>query len=398
MRIAYVSLDCGVPVYGGKGCSLHVQEVLRVFLSRGDDVSLFAVNVGGRPPDGLERVELHQIPVAPAVLASERERSLREANERAQAMLARMGPFDLVYERHALWSSAAAEHGSVHGVPSIIEVNAPLVDEQLAHRELYDRTAAEAATRRCFTAARIVACVSANVGRYAQRHGASEEKITVVPNGVRTDWFTPSGPDTRCEQAFTIGFVGSLRPWHAVGDLIEAFSQMKARESDRPAELVIVGDGPIRNSLEQKVSRLPCNIQSAIHFTGRIVADQIPARLRRFHVAVAPYAADGECYFSPLKVYEYLAAGLPVVAACTGQLSTIIENGRNGMHYVPGNCESLAAVLERVRDDRTLSRALGAAARNDAVTHHRWEQRVQQMVAAAFSRDSVSPPHAGAPR
>ncbi|MDA0657649.1 MAG: glycosyltransferase family 4 protein [Planctomycetota bacterium] len=389
MRIAYVSLYRGVPVYGGKGCSLHVQEVLRVFLSRGDDVSLFAVNVGGRTPEGLEAVQLHEIPMAPAEHTTERERCLREANERAQSMLANAGPFDLAYERHALWSSAAAEYGSAYGVPSIIEVNAPLVDEQLAHRELNDRIAAEAATRRCFAVARVVACVSAEVGRYAQRHGASQEKIMIVPNGVRTDCFTPSDPDMRHKQAYRIGFVGSLRPWHAVGDLIEAFSLIKTRESDRPAELVIVGDGPIRDSLEQRVSRLPCNIQSAIHFTGHIAADQIPSRLRRFHVAVAPYAADEEFYFSPLKLYEYLATGLPVVAACTGQLSAIIENGRNGMHYVPGDCVSLAAVLERVRDDRPLAIALGVAARNDAVTHHRWEQRVQQMLNAAIPRNIV---------
>lgn len=52
MRVAYVCADLGVPVFGAKGCSIHVQEIVRSFLKRGDQVELFVARVGGvvQPP------------------------------------------------------------------------------------------------------------------------------------------------------------------------------------------------------------------------------------------------------------------------------------------------------------------------------------------------------------
>ena len=65
MRLAYVCADPGVPVFGRKGASIHVQEVVRALDARGVEVELFASRTGGDPPPGLEKVPLHGLPAPP---------------------------------------------------------------------------------------------------------------------------------------------------------------------------------------------------------------------------------------------------------------------------------------------------------------------------------------------
>ena len=80
MRVAYVCADPGVPVFGSKGCSIHVQEMLHAFLARGGDVRLFAARLGGRVPAGLRGVRVVELPRPSVTGHSARELALVEAN------------------------------------------------------------------------------------------------------------------------------------------------------------------------------------------------------------------------------------------------------------------------------------------------------------------------------
>src|SRR5437660_4410369 len=105
-RIAYVSADRGVPVFGRKGCSIHVQEVLRALLSSGIVVDLFTTRGEGEPPTGLEAIHLHLLPCPPMGDPAAREQVALAGNAPLREELEREGPFDLVYERYSLWSFA----------------------------------------------------------------------------------------------------------------------------------------------------------------------------------------------------------------------------------------------------------------------------------------------------
>src|SRR6266853_546133 len=65
MRIAYVSADLGVPIFGRKGCSIHAQEVIRALVRRGSEVELFTTSGEGQPPEGIEAVRCHSLPRPP---------------------------------------------------------------------------------------------------------------------------------------------------------------------------------------------------------------------------------------------------------------------------------------------------------------------------------------------
>src|SRR5438045_3954301 len=94
MRIAYISADPGVPIFGRKGCSIHAQEILRAMAKRGAEVHLFATSLAGQPPPGLQRVRAHSLRPAPKGDLAAREQLSLAANDDLQRCLEGEGPFD----------------------------------------------------------------------------------------------------------------------------------------------------------------------------------------------------------------------------------------------------------------------------------------------------------------
>jgi glycosyltransferase involved in cell wall biosynthesis len=392
MRIAYVSADQGVPVFGRKGCSIHVQEVVRAFVRLGAHVELFTPRPEGAAPAGLESVTVHPLPRPATANPARRERESRAANAELAQALARAGPIDLVYERYSLWSHAGMEYARDADVPGVLEVNAPLIEEQAEHRTLVDRRGAEAAARRAFAAAGVLAVVSQEVAAYLAGWPEAAGRIHVVPNGVDPERFTPP-PGRPSTAAFTVGFVGSLKPWHGLETLTEAFARHQSRHPR--SRLLVVGDGPGRAGLEEAVAHR--GLTSAAHFTGAVPPEGVPALLAEMDAGVAPYPRLRSFYFSPLKVYEYMAAGLGVVASRSGQLEALIEHGVNGLHFAPGDAAALAAALDELAADPGLRRRLGQAARATILRGHTWDGVAQRLVRLAFPVDAAVAVGGGVP-
>lgn len=380
MRVAYVCADPGVPVFGSKGCSLHAQEVLRVFCERGDTVELFTVRAGGLPAGFLRTVKVHPIKVQKTTSDSDRELALVEANESLQKLLETQESFDLVYERHALWSYAAMEFAQKGGIASVLEVNAPLIDEQGKYRQLFNRDLAQDSATRSVCAARLVTPVSAGMTSYLESLGVDPVRIHIVSNGVRHERFFPQTYRQHISDTFNVGFVGSLRPWHAVHDLIEAYDKLQEGSHVDNCELMLIGDGPLREPLAKQAANLPNSVQSQIRFAGAVPSVNIPSVLQAMDLAVAPYGPEGSCYFSPLKLFEYMAAGLPIVAARTGQMKEIINDGENGLLYTPGSSDDLAEKLDWLRCNPVIAAQMGRRAREVAISQHSWRSRVKTIL------------------
>ena len=118
MRIAYICCDPGIPVFGTKGASVHIQEVVRELRSIGHEVALYAVRSGKHVPDDLTDLELHLEAVAD-VEPAEREQAQAHAAERIVSRVIADGA-DLVYERYSLFSTALADITAATGVPGIL--------------------------------------------------------------------------------------------------------------------------------------------------------------------------------------------------------------------------------------------------------------------------------------
>src|SRR5262249_27398765 len=148
---------------------------------------------------------------------------------------------------------------------------------------------------------------------------------------------------------------GTLKPWHGLRVLLEAFAMLYGR--DPRTRLLIVGDGPERENLAAEA--LSQGLSAAVHFTGAVSPDAVPGLLNSMDVAVAPYPTLRNFYFSPMKVYEYMAAGLPVVASRVGQLQQLIQTEVNGLLVPPGDATALVGALERLRSQPELRLRLG---------------------------------------
>src|SRR5260370_6905525 len=85
-------------------------------------------------------------------------------------------------------------------------------------------------------------------------------------------------------------------------------------------------------------------------------------------------------YFSPLKVYEYMAAGLPVVASRIGQLEDLIKPDVNGLLVPPGDAPALAAALDRLQADPKLRTRLGRMGRMMVLSQYTWDRVVQEIL------------------
>jgi glycosyltransferase involved in cell wall biosynthesis len=377
MRVAYICADPGVPVFGSKGCSVHVQEIVRALIRRGARVDLFAARVGGPVPEGLADVVVHQLPFAAKQEAAERERSQRGANAALDGALAE-GAYDLVYERYSLWSHAGIGFAQRRGIPSVLEVNAPLIEEQAAHRSLVDREGAREVARQVFCGASEVVCVSSEVARYVESFGVPPNRVHVVPNGVSPERFDAHVPASMpAAGAYTIGFVGTLKPWHGLNHLVDAFAALHSRVPQ--ARLLMVGDGRARAELEGAcVSR---GLGGRVDWTGVVAPADVPGLLRSMDVGVAPYPAMERFYFSPLKVLEYMAAGLAVVASDVGEVGQVVEDGRTGLLAPPGDAAALCDAMYRLWEDVDLRRRLGAAAREEVLAHHTWDQALARILA-----------------
>ena len=271
------------------------------------------------------------------------------------------------------------EFAREQGIPGVLEVNAPLIDEQAVHRGLTDRAAAEAVAARAFAAARVIACVSEGVAEWVRTRGQDLScKVHVVPNAVNPHRFGPHGAQRRPPVAgtFVIGFVGTLKPWHGLPALAEAFAQLHLRVSE--ARLLIVGDGPERETLVNVLKER--GLLNAVHFAGAVDPEEIPGWLASMHVAVAPYPALENFYFSPLKMFEYLAAGLPTVASRVGQITELLRDGETALLVPPGDAKALGEALSRLRADEGLRVRLGNTGRAWVKRHHTWDAAVARLL------------------
>ena len=386
MRIAYVCADPGVPVFGRKGASVHVQEVVRA-LAASAEVVLFAARMEGARPAGMEHVAVRSLPNGREGDLVARERGALAANAFLREALARHGPFDAVYERYSLWSHAGMEFARDASVPGLLEVNAPLVAEQAEHRRLSDRAAAERVASRVFGAATWLLAVSDGVAEHLERSPEACGRVHVLPNGVDPERFRPRPRRAvpAVPRPFTVGFVGSLKPWHGLEVLVAAFALLHGH--DPSSRLLVVGDGPGREPLEAGLKAH--GLLGAATLTGSVDSADVPRLLASMDAAVAPYPSLARFYFSPLKLYEYMAAGLPVVASAVGQVAEMIEHRRTGLLCPPGDPLASAAALIELQADPGLRLRLGRQARAQVLRRHSWRavaDRILELAAPSPAR------------
>ena len=265
MRIAYICADRGVPAFGRKGCSIHIQEVLRAIRRAGGAVELFVASQGKFTPLDLRTIPIHVLPCYKGENYTRREVIAIRANKVLKKLLKENGPYDMVYERYSLWSFAAMTLARELEIPGILEVNAPLIEEQATHRTLVHKEMAMKVANKVFNTASAMIAVSKEVAQYLEDFVKDKQSIKVITNGVDPDRFTIPSPsrENGRSKVFTVGFVGTLKPWHGVSILIHAFKLFQRQAKD--SQLLIVGDGPGKGKINESCIDVRLSQPSSVH-------------------------------------------------------------------------------------------------------------------------------------
>jgi glycosyltransferase involved in cell wall biosynthesis len=210
------------------------------------------------------------------------------------------------------------------------------------------------------------------------RMGVPEERLLLTPTGVDLELFAePQDPAPLrrrlgLEDRFVVGWVGSFRRFHALEQAVDALAALPGMA------LLLVGDGPERPRIE----RLARDRGVPAVCTGTVAHHELPVHLAAMDAAVVLAPPGQPFHYSPLKVAEYLAAGLPVVAPAVGQLAERLTDGVDAIVVPPQDVNALAAALRRLRDDPEERARLGKAARAAAEAEWSWEHQARRVIDA----------------
>jgi glycosyltransferase involved in cell wall biosynthesis len=266
-------------------------------------------------------------------------------------------------------------------VPLLLEVNAPLYEERSRFDGIALPRLARWSEHFAWRGASLVLPVTEVLADRIVAAGVPRERVRVIPNGINAEAFSrlPARDDAKralgLQGRLVLGFVGFMRDWHGLDRVLEFIAAAPA--ALRPHAL-FVGDGPARAALENRAREL--GIADRVTFTGVMPRDRVPATLAAFDVALQPAVVD---YASPLKLFEYLALGLPIIAPDSPNIREVLTDGVNAALFRNGDAASFVQCLSRVCADaqlrETLSRSARATIDQRGLTWTRNAERVSEL-------------------
>jgi glycosyltransferase involved in cell wall biosynthesis len=343
VRILFVAPNIEAP--GTNGGSTHVTEVV-THLREQDDVLLIARS-GSQLPQTLAIGG----PTAPSGF-----RQLNAARLALQAYPAvkRFAP-EVIYERGSAFGLGAML-GILLDVPSLCMV----LDQHQTALSL------SRASRLIATRADIVP------ERYRR-------KLALVRWGANTRSFRPdvSGDEVRAQlgiprERLVVGYTGAFYAWHGLEELVQAAATLR----DLDVAFLLVGEGERSAAIAAQIAA--AQLGDRFVLTGRVPYADVPRYIAACDIYAAPYNSasklgpGGDFLYDPLKIFEAMACGKPVVTLRAGNIAAMFADDRDVVLFDPGNAPDLAAKLRALVQDSARRARIGAAARATVEQHYSW--------------------------
>lgn len=281
-----------------------------------------------------------------------------------------------IYERYSLFLFAGVWLARRRGVPIVLEINDSAVMPRV--RPLLMRGLARRIEAWVFTRCDgLVFVSSAFRDQVLAAHGHLAPSI-VSPNAADIARFDPTRTDRRAtrqrlgiDAGLVCGYLGAFIEWHGIHRFIDAAApQLAARQDLR---LLLVGDGKTRQQVEASLQRHGVSAQAVL--TGAVPHAQVPELVAAMDVSVLP---DSNTYGSPMKLFELMAMGVPVVAPDYGPIAEVIEHGVTGWLFPRGDMQACLQTLLALKPEEI--REVGERARRYVIEHRQWRNNAQQLV------------------
>jgi glycosyltransferase involved in cell wall biosynthesis len=306
-------------------------------------------------------------------------------------------PPTFVYQRYSVLNYSGALLAHRLGCPFVLEYNGSEV--WIARHwstPMFFEGLAEQVEMANLRRADLVVVVSRALRDEVASRGISPERVLVNPNGVDPTRYHPCIDENRIRTALglggklVVGFIGTFGPWHGADVLAQAVRPVGMRLPE--AHFLFVGDGSgmprVREILADE------RMEDRATFTGLVPHDVAPSYLAACDILASPHVGnpDGTPFFgSPTKLFEYMAMGKGIVASDLDQIGEVLTHRRTAWMVKPGDPEDLAEGIVRLGKDATLRRALGDAARAEAVARYTWTAHVERILRKMIELKLLNP-------
>jgi len=294
---------------------------------------------------------------------------------------------DFIYERYSLFMFVTVLLGQWFKIPVILEVNDSAIVDRV--RPLFFLKLAMAIERWVFRRASGLVFVSSVFrDRAFAVHGISAPSI-ITPNAANIDKFSFTQSQRAQARAqwgleghVVCGYLGAFVPWHAIDQFVYKIAdQLKAAPH---LKLLLVGDGATFPELQAFVRQ--AGLEQQVIMTGRVPHEQVPGLLAAMDMAVLPSAGD---YTSPVKLFEFMACGIPPIAPDFPPILEVLKPGETGWLFKANDLDGAVQQVLSRSEDRDALAVVGRAAREYIRDERQWRHNVAQLVAFHLARRSA---------
>lgn len=294
----------------------------------------------------------------------------------------------LIYARDGVGSTAAFFVSLITGIPMVVEVNGIVHDRGeievwLGRKNLlvlFLSKTLKYLEKKIYNRAKFLfICTSGNFAMHIKNiYNISHSKMVSISNGTDPKIFKPIEPlvarkylclDTDLKY---IVFIGSFAPWHGLDQLVGCAPLVIATYPN--ARFLVVGDGPQKPHIVNKLKE-KC-IENYFIFTGRIPHTEAPYYINAGDVCLLIDKATmeyGSMGISPLKLFEYMACGRPVIATNLPGLNKYISGTGSGLLVEPDNVEEIARAIITLLSDANLCLKMGNLGRAAVLNKYNWQ-------------------------
>ncbi len=288
----------------------------------------------------------------------------------------------LVYERYALYMFGGVAAARLARVPLVLEVNTAYAQSWARYFSLRFQGIARRIERSTLVSADHVITVSGVMRAKIEAIGVPADRVSVCHNAVDPAAMDPARFEAApLRQAlgldgFTLGFVGTMNRWQGIARYFEVFEQSFARVPD--LNFLMVGDGEFRAELQARCAERPW--ARRVVFTGRKSHAEVPEHIAAMDACLL---LDSNDYGSPMKVFEYLALGKPVVAPRVDPVLEVLRDRETALLIEPGDVDQMVRAIVDLHADPGLRARLAHAGRAQVLRHHTWRGNAGEIVRVA---------------
>lgn len=294
---------------------------------------------------------------------------------------------DLIYERASYLQPSGVRAAKKEGIPHILEVNSPDVEEKKTLSGGHSLLMSYAARieQELLETTDVAAVITTSLKEYFDRKYESQKvDFVITPNAInkhRIQWKHENVEIIRTDYELTdslvLGFVGSLLPWHGVDLILKAFKEIN-RSHHFNIKVLIVGDGEGITQLKN-LSR-EFEIDRNIIFTGRVPHDHVFDYIEAMDITIYPGSKENKNWYgSPVKLFEYGAMGKPIIIYDQKPIRDVMVHDIDGILIEP-EVDQLVSAIRRLIENEELRKRMGKNFQSKVLNEYTWDKNVERVL------------------